>query len=73
MIFSSSKPIKKELREKVDYQLRRNSLKAKIQKDHYYQANTTKEVTGVGIRNGNILVLNRKRKQGDVNVRTSNS
>lgn len=63
MTFSSSKPIKKELREKVDYQLRRSGLKAKIQKDHYYQANTTKEVTGVGIRNGNILVLNRKRKQ----------
>lgn len=63
MTFSSSKPIKKELREKVAYQLRRNGLKAKISKDHYYQANTTKEVTGVGIRNGNILVLNRKRKQ----------
>lgn len=63
MTFSSSKPIKKELREKVAYRLRRNGLKAKSQKDHYYQANTTKEVTGVGIRNGNILVLNRKRKQ----------
>lgn len=63
MTFSSSDPIKKELREKVDYQLRYNGLKAKIQKDHYYQADKIKEVTGVGIKDGNIFVLNRKRKQ----------
>ena len=63
MTFSSNNPIKGEMREKVAYQLRRNGLKAKIQKDHYYQADRAKEVTGVGIKNGNILVLNRKRKQ----------
>lgn len=63
MLFSSSKPTKKELREKVSYQLRRNGLRAKIQKDYYYQADRTKEVIGVGIKGGNILVLNRKRIQ----------
>lgn len=63
MTFSSMSPIKRELRDEVAFQLKENGLKAKNQKDHYYQSDKTKEVTGVGIKNGNILILNRKRKQ----------
>lgn len=63
MTFSSNKPIKSELRENVAIQLRMNGLKAKIQKDHYYQADKMKEVTGVGLKDGKILVLNRRRQK----------
>lgn len=61
MTFSSISPIRKTLRDEVAGLLRKNELKAKIQKDHYYQSNKIKEVTGVGIKNGNILILNRNR------------
>lgn len=63
MTFSSMNPIKRKLRDEVAFQLGKNGLKAKSQKDHYYQSDKTKEVTGVGIKNGNILMPNRKRKQ----------
>ena len=63
MTFSSMSPIKNTLRDEVALKLRENGLKAKVQKDHYYQSDKTKEVTGIGIKDGNILILNRKRKQ----------
>ena len=63
MTFSSRKPINKQLRQDVAYQLKMNGLKAKPQKDHYYQAGKLKEVTGVGLKDGRKIVLNRKRKQ----------
>lgn len=63
MTFSSRKPINKQLREDVACQLKMNGLKAKPQKDHYYQAGKLKEVTGVGLKDGRKIVLNRKRKQ----------
>ncbi len=62
MTFSSEKPISKELREAVAEQLKKNGLKAKNNKDHYYQADATKVITGVGIKNGEKVVLNRKRQ-----------
>jgi hypothetical protein len=36
---------------------------AKSKKDHYYQVNDFKVVTGVGIKQGKKVVLNSKRKQ----------
>ena len=62
MTFSSNYPIRKELREEVANLLRKNELSAKAKKDHYYQAKDFKVVTGVGLRNGEKKVLNRKRK-----------
>lgn len=62
MIFSSQYPISKELRKDVVEQLGKNSLQAKIVKDHYYQANDMKVITGVGIKNGVKTVLNKKRQ-----------
>jgi hypothetical protein len=62
MTFSSNKSISRKLREDVSVVLRRNNLKAKAKKDHYYQAKDFKIVTGVGMRNGNMIVPNAKRK-----------
>lgn len=63
MTFSSDYSISSELRENVADVLKRYGLHAKIKKDHYYQANDFKVVTGVGIRQGKKTVLNNKRKQ----------
>lgn len=63
MTFSSQYPISQELREAVAEQLKQNNLKAKNSKDHYYQANALKVVTGVGLKNGEKVVLNKKRKE----------
>lgn len=63
MTFSSDFPIKIILRDKVSDVLRKNGLLAKIKKDHYYQANDFKVITGVGIKQGKKVVLNSKRKQ----------
>lgn len=62
MTFSSNKSISGKLREDVSVILRKNNLKAKAKKDHYYQARDFKIVTGVGMRNGNMIVPNDKRK-----------
>ncbi|WP_373221422.1 reverse transcriptase family protein [Mediterraneibacter gnavus] len=62
MTFSSQVPISIELRKVIAEQLRRNNLKAKVSKDHYYQANKLKVITGVGIKNGEKVVLNKKRQ-----------
>lgn len=62
MTFSSQYPINKELREAVAEQLKQSGLKAKNSKDHYYQANVTKVITGVGVKDGEKVVLNKKRK-----------
>lgn len=62
MTFSSQYPISQELREDISSRLKENGLKAKNSKDHYYQANTMKVITGVGLKGGDKVVLNRKRK-----------
>lgn len=62
MTFSSNKAIPRELREEVNMALRKNGLRAKSQKDHYYQSKDYKVVTGVGIKNGKKSVLNHHRK-----------
>lgn len=63
MTFSSDFPIKTTLRDEISEILKKNGLLAKNQKDHYYQANDFKVVTGVGIKQGKKVVLNSKRKQ----------
>lgn len=63
MTFSSDFPIKATLRDEVSDVLRKNGLLAKSKKDHYYQVNDFKVVTGVGIKQGKKVVLNSKRKQ----------
>lgn len=62
MTFSSQYPISQELREAVAEQLKQNGLKAKNSKDHYYQAKAMKVITGVGLKDGAKVVLNKKRK-----------
>lgn len=63
MTFSSKKPITKELGQDVCNKLKRYGLIAKRKKDHYYQGNTVKTITGVGINDGQKVVLNNKRKR----------
>lgn len=63
MTFSSNNPISSKMRKEVADLLRKNGLTAKIKKDHYYQANDFKVVTGVGILQNNKVVLNDKRKK----------
>lgn len=63
MTFSSHKSISLKLRDEVAIIKKKHGLKAKPQKDHYYQAKDFKVVTGVGIRDGNKIVLNGKRKK----------
>ncbi len=63
MTFSSNEPISSSLRDEVGILLKKYGLKAKLQKDHYYQAKDFKIVTGVGIKNGAKVVLNNKRKK----------
>ena len=63
MTFSSNAPIVSKLRDEVSILLRKNGLIAKAKKDHYYQANDFKVITGVGIRQENKIVLNSKRKK----------
>lgn len=63
MTFSSMQPISKKLREEVAKMLKKNDLKAKSKKDHYYQSDVFKVVTGVGIQNGELKVSNGKKKQ----------
>lgn len=62
MTFSSQYPISNELRTDVAKELKKNGLKAQMSKDHYYQADAMKVITGVGVKNGQVVVLNRKRK-----------
>lgn len=61
MTFSSKVPISQEVRKTVAEQLKKSGLKAKNSKDHYYQANVMKVVTGVGLKDGKKVVLNSKR------------
>lgn len=63
MTFSSKTPITKELRQEVCSQLKKYGLIAKSKKDHYYQGDTVKVITGVGINHGHKVVLNNKRKR----------
>ncbi len=63
MTFSSKKPISRELRNKVAIELKKCGLKAKVKKDHYYQGNDFKVITGVGIKNEKKVLLNRHRKK----------
>lgn len=63
MTFSSDFPIKSKLRDDVSEVLKMHGLLAKAKKDHYYQANNFKVVTGVGIKQGKMVVLNSKRTQ----------
>lgn len=62
MTFSSDFPISSQLRDDVSKVLRRNGLLAKAKKDHYYQPNNLKVITGVGIAQGKKTALNSKRK-----------
>ena len=62
MTFSSKKPIPRQLRTEVAEVLKKYDLKAKAKKDHYYQWKDFKVVTGVGIKSGKKVVLNRHRK-----------
>lgn len=62
MTFSSNCPIKREVRDEVAFLLKKNDLLAKAKKDHYYQAKDFKIVTGVGLKDGEKIVLNEKRK-----------
>lgn len=63
MTFSSMIPIPKKLREDVAVLLKKNGLSAKLKKDHYYQSDVFKMVTGVGIYNGKLKIPNSKKKQ----------
>ncbi len=63
MTFSSNFGISKELRKDIKEVLNKYHLYAKNKKDHYYQNNVFKKVTGVGIRDGRILVPNKKRHE----------
>jgi len=63
MTFSSKKPISNELRQEVCNQLKKYGLIAKSKKDHYYQGNIVKVITGVGVNSGQKIVLNNKRKR----------
>jgi hypothetical protein len=63
MTFSSNMPITSDLREEVGCLLKKYGLKAKAKKDHYYQPNDFKVVTGVGIKGGKKIVSNGKRKK----------
>ena len=49
------------MRKKVKKLWKSNNLKEKAKKDHYYQNNAFKKVTGVGIKKGKLLVPNQKR------------
>lgn len=62
MTFSSKQPISRQLRTEVAEVLKKYGLKAKAKKDHYYQGKDFKVVTGVGIKGGKKVVLNRHRK-----------
>lgn len=55
MTFSSNIGISKQLRKDVEELLNSYCLHAKAKKDHYYQNNAFKKVTGVGIKKGNCL------------------
>lgn len=61
MTFSSNFGIPKQLRKDVEDILNHYSLHAKSKKDHYYQNNAFKKVTGVGIKKGKLFVPNQKR------------
>ena len=63
MTFSANIPISKELRDEVAAVLKKNGLKAKAKKDHYYQTNAFKVITGVGISKKQMAVPNNKRKK----------
>lgn len=63
MTFSSNKPISSKLRGDVGALLRKHGLRAKKQKDHYYQTKDFKVVTGVGIQYGKKIVPNDKRQK----------
>lgn len=63
MTFSSQKLIPKSFRNQVASILKKNQLMAKEQKDHHYDKNRLKRTTGVGIRNGKLVVLNKRRKE----------
>lgn len=63
MTFSSKTPITKDLRQEVCNQLKKYGLIAKSKKNHYYQGNTVKVITGVGINDGQKVVLNNKRRR----------
>ncbi len=63
MTFSSSRPISKDLCTKVAVILKKNGLRLKLEKRHYYQSNKLKIVTGVGIKNGEKVLLNRSRER----------
>lgn len=63
MTFSSNYPIQSKIRNEVSCILKKNGLLAKRIKDHYYQSTNVKIVTGVGIKDGRKVVLNKKRKQ----------
>jgi len=61
MTFSSNIGISKQLRKDVEKLLNSYCLHAKAKKDHYYQNDVFKKVTGVGIKKGKLLVPNQKR------------
>lgn len=62
MTFSSQEPIPGQLRKDVAAELKRYRLKAKVEKDHYYQGKSLAVITGVGLKNGKKVLLNRHRK-----------
>lgn len=62
MTFSSDTPIDSELRKEVERILNKYGLHSKLKKDHYYQVNDFKVITGVGIKNSKVVLPNVKRK-----------
>lgn len=63
MVFSSNNPIPGKMREEIEEVLEKNQLKSKKEKDHYYQNKKFRKITGVGIKNGKMVVLNKHRKK----------
>lgn len=63
MTFSSKNHISMKFRNNIARILSQEKLCAKLSKDHYFQTNDFKVVTGVGIRNGKQIIQNKKRKK----------
>ena len=62
MTFSANKPISRQFRNEVALILKKYGLIAKEKKDHFYDKKSLAITTGVGIKEGRLVVLNSKRK-----------
>lgn len=63
MAFSSKYHIPRTFRDNISAVLTIYGLHAKLSKDHYYQRSDFKVITGVGIKEGKVLVSNKKRQK----------